>query len=431
SQNPSLAYSNSFVPNSLCCPSRASTLTGNHSHTTGVFGNSGQWGGFHSFTAPPEGDSISRVNDSTTMAVDMQNAGYRTALIGKYLNGYPVGHFGYVPPGWNSWFAVTTGVYYNYYAAKNGSRTSKFGSAPEDYITRVLSARAINFIDAPSARPFFLYYATTAPHAPATPDPRDRGRFSLDGFEQPPSFGRPEAGAPRYIADRTWNAESVATTNALHEKQLDSTFGVDRSIGKIWAALPDNTVVLFMSDNGYLWGEHTWTTKQVPYNESVRIPMMLVGKGLQTALPTGPDACPELYGFTTSCDARLVLNVDVLPTLEGIAGVSSGHTFEGLDMLTSAREAFVLEHWGPHVLVPTYCGVRSEDWLYVKYNRAEEPTSAGLYDENADPFEMRNLAVTDPDDPTVAAELTQMKSKASSLCSQGTIYPSDWPFQGA
>jgi N-acetylglucosamine-6-sulfatase len=432
SQNPSVTYTNSFVPNSLCCPSRTSTLTGDYSHTTGVYSNVGQWGGFHSFTAPPEGNSISSINDATTIAVDMQQAGYRTALVGKYLNKYPVrGNFDYVPPGWNRWFSVNTGVYYNYHAATNGRWSRFFGAAPADYVTRVLSDRATRFIDAPSAKPFFLYYATTAPHGPAIPDPRDVGRFDLKGYVQPPSFGKAEAGAPNYIKNMPWDPGIVDAVNSFHERQLDSNYAVDRSIGRIWGALPDNTIVLFMSDNGYTWGEHRWNNKEVPYNSSLRIPIMLAGKKLQTPLPTGTDPCPRKYSFTRSCDARIVLNVDVAPTLEGIAGVVSGHRFEGLDMFTSARKDFVLEHWIGSLNPPIYCGVRSAHWMYVRYNRSKEPVKEGLYDENADPWEMDNLAVTDPANPIVVTELQRMRNRAASLCQvDGGIYPNDWPFHG-
>jgi arylsulfatase A-like enzyme len=431
SDNPSITYTNAFVPNSLCCPSRASTLTGDYSHTTGVYGNTGLWGGFSSFTPLPEGRSASAVDDSSTMAVDMRDAGYRTALIGKYLNGYPSHHFDYVPPGWDRWFVVGTGVYYNYYAATLNGRSWRYGSAPQDYITRVLSNKAKGFVHTLSDQPFFLYYATTAPHAPAIPDPRDVGRFDLSGYKQPPSFGEAEAGAPRYIEDMPWDAATVEKANAFHESQLDTNFGVDRSIGEIWDALPANTVVLFMSDNGYTWGEHKWRNKQVPYDESLRIPMMVVGKELQASLPKGRDRCPSMYRFTTSCDARLVLNVDVVPTLEGFAGVMSGHPVEGLDMFASARNDFVLEHWNGGVKheVPTYCGIRSADWMYVRYNKSEEPVDESLFDERADPFEMNNLAVTDPTDAAVAAQLDTLRHRAAVLCQVGGgIYPDDWPY---
>ncbi len=411
--NPSVTYTNSFVPNTLCCPSRTSTLTGDYSHTTGVYSNSGQWGGFWSFTAPPYGDSISPINDTTTMAVDMHAAGYRTALIGKYLNGYPSkDNYGYVPPGWNEWFSVGTGKYYRYHAT-NGRSLIQYGSAAKDYITRVLAAKATGFITA-STDPFFLYYATTAPHGPSIPDPRDVGRFNLSGFTQPPSFGKVEDGAPNYIANLPWDASHVQADNAFHLNQLDSTYGVDRSIGQIWKVLPDNTIVLFMSDNGLMWGEHRWLGKLVPYNSSIRVPIRIVGKNLTNLLPV------------TGIDPRIVLNIDVLPTLEGYAGVTSGHVPEGSDMFTSSRSDFVLEH-SFLGLVPTYCGVRSADWMYVRYNKFEEPVKEGLYDENTDPWEMDNVAVTDPADP----ELRVMRDRAVTLCqADGGIYPNDWPFQG-
>ena len=100
-------------------------------------------------------------------------------------------------------------------------------------------------------------------------------------------------------------------------------------------------------------------------------------------------------------------------------------------MFTSARKDFVLEHWISSLNPPTYCGIRSADWMYVRYNRSKEPVKEGLYDENADPWEMDNLAVTDPANPNVVTELQRMRNRAASLCQvDGGIYPNDWPFQG-
>lgn len=441
SKHTSVTYTNSFVPNSLCCPSRTSALTGDYSHTTGVYGNGGQWGGFHSFTPAPEGHSTSSINDTTTIAVDMQEAGYQTALIGKYLNGYSSRFSNYTPPGWDRWFAVPTGAYYGYWAATKGARSvvvrnRHFGTTSDDYITRVLTNRAIRFIQNSDAEPFFLYYATTAPHTPAMPDPRDVGRFGLRGYVQSPSFGRVEAGAPKYIKSRPWDSSTAREVNSFHKLQLDSIYGVDRSIGQIWRALPDDTIILFMSDNGYMWGEHRWQTKFVPYDSSLRIPITLFGKDLQTRFPTGSGPCPSMYAFAMSCDGRIVLNVDVAPTLEQVAGVASNHAFEGLDMLTSARKDFVIEHWYSRIYdagrePPTYCGVRSAGWMYVRYKKFEEPIYEGLYNEKADTWEMNNLAVTDPEAPTVAGVLQTMRNRAATLCRvDGGIYPNDWPFQG-
>jgi N-acetylglucosamine-6-sulfatase len=278
--------------------------------------------------------------------------------------------------------------------------------------------------------PFFLYYAPTAPHDPAIPDPRDVSRFDLQGYAQPPSYGRAEAGAPNFIRDLPWSSDKAERIASFHRHQLNSAYGVDRSIGQLWTALPDNTLVLFMSDNGYSWGEHRWASKMLPYNEDLRIPMMIVGKNLNHPLTAGIDPCPSLYAFTTSCDARIVLNVDVLPTLEAAAGVTTEHLVEGLDMLGSAtRSDFVLEHWN-NGDAPTYCGVRSAGWMYVRYNRFEEPVKEELYDESTDSFEMNNLAVTATNDPSVLAELQAMRDRAATLCSvDGGIYPNDWPYQ--
>jgi N-acetylglucosamine-6-sulfatase len=417
---PSITYTNGFVPNALCCPSRTSTLTGDYSHTTGVYGNGGAMGGFMSFTSLSEGgNSTSEANDQHTLATDFHDAGYRTGLVGKYLNGYPEGHYTYIPPGWDSWFSITTGAYYNYYAAADGHQSPLFGESAADYSTTVLGTKADTFITRDSAQPFFLYLAFTAPHGPATPDPRDVGRSSVAGYNHPPSFGNVYPGDPAYIRSLPWSDSLRNAIDAFHAKQLDSLYGVDRQIGRVWQELPDNTIVLFMSDNGFLWGEHRWYGKQVPYNASLRIPMAIVGKGLATPLPT------------TGVDKRLMLNVDVLPTLEDYAGVPSEALvpLEGLDAFDASvatRSDFVLEHWDDGAYgvrgipaPPTYCGVRSVRWMYAKYSTGDEQ----LYNEKVDPYEMDNLV----GDPGSQTRLGTMKAKAAGYCTEGAYHPPDWP----
>ncbi len=412
--NPSITYPNAFIPNSLCCPSRTSTLTGDYSHTTGVFGNGGAMGGFPSFTLPPVGFSTAAANESTTIATDLHSAGYRTGLVGKYLNEYPAGHYDYVPPGWDSWFSIATGTYYDYYAAVNGHRSRRYGSRPADYSSRVLGDRATGFIANSGANPFFLYLAFTAPHSPAIPAPRDVDRFGVARYPQPPTFGKAYPSDPTYIKNRAWDRTKAQSTNAFHRDQVNSIYGVDTQIGRVWNALPDNTIVLFMSDNGYLWGEHRWVGKIVPYNESLRIPMAVAVKA-----PTSP------RWAAGSVDPRIVLNVDVLPTLEAYAGFAPANPFEGIDAFGPVvRDDFVLEHWreGGKLwdgAMPTYCGVRSVDWMYTKYRGGQEQ----LYDELADPYEVNNLAVTDPANPKLQA----MRNRAAVLCVGGALYPSDWP----
>jgi arylsulfatase A-like enzyme len=395
-----------FVSNPLCCPSRVTTLTGTYASTTGVYANEG------SFTGPAGtgGGGFASFNDDPavhpTIATDLHTAGYRTGLIGKYLNGYPGDSWAYTPPGWDRWFSVRTGAYFDYDAATDG-RLRHLGTSAREYSTRVLTRRAIAFASNAEAAgsPFFLYFALTAPHGPATPDPIDVGRFDADvaGYVHPTSVGEQDTSdKPAYIAGHRWSPTIQQKIDAFHAAQLNTSYGADRAFARVWDALPDNTVVLFTSDNGFLWGEHRWEGKTVPYNESVRVPMIVATKGL---------------GAPSIDPSRIALNVDIRATLEGFAGLTPAT--DGLDWMdpTWRRPDFVLEHWNA-TGVPTYCGVRSTDRMYARYSTGEEE----LYDESLDPLELDNMAAAAP------PELAAMRARAQTLCTSGQIYPPDWPF---
>ena len=354
----STAFQNAFVPNPLCCPSRTSTLTGNYSHTTGVWSNGGPFGGFRSF------------DDRHTVAVDLDEAGYRTAMIGKYLNGYMAGRNTYVPQGWDRWFASDTSAYYDYGITSNG-RLRRFGSDPKDYITRVISRRAITFVDKAKAAgdPFFLYYAFTAPHIPSIPDPRDLGRFA------------------------------GATGRSKLDGMLESAYGADRAIGRLLNHLPANTIVVYLSDNGYLWGESksdlgSLTGKQWPYNESIRVPLILAS--LDGTYD--PEAQPN----------DIVLNVDLRSTLTRAAGLSPLTRTEGINwngQRYAARNVFPLEHYSAAGKVPSYCGARELTWMYVRYVDGTEE----LYNDEA---ETTNLAGV----PRYQADHDRLRAEAMAGC---------------
>ena len=408
-------FPNAFVPNSLCCPSRASILTGTHSHTNGVYGNGPPFGGFDVF------------HDRTTIATAMQDAGYRTMLVGKYLNGYPEGHLEYVPPGWDEWFATAGGVYYDWQAADNGAPSRVYGSRPADYSGRVLTSRALfDMRTTPPDQPFFMLFAPTAPHgtrggstldpgdrAP-TPDPRDVGAFRKVAPFRPPSFGLfdPMIGKPEYIRDGRWTTEDRRYADLFRQRQLESLLGVDRSIARLVEAAPEDTVVIYMSDNGFLWGEHRRLNKQVPYEEAIRIPLIVAGPGV----PAG-------------VDTRLALNIDVTTTIAAIGGIDAGTVplgtdrsgkpilSEGLDLLgATTRESFVLEHWDGDPKVPGYCGVRTSRFTYVRYFdprfHVDDLGFEELYDLAADPFQLTNLAADGDHAGVVAA----MRGETQALC---------------
>jgi len=346
-------FPNAFVPNSLCCPSRASVLTGNHSHTTGVWTNhSDEQGGFGAF------------DDSSTIATDFETAGYRTALIGKYLNDYEPASL-YMPPGWDRWFALAGSTQYYNYTANSNDRLVSFGSDPEDYVAHVTVRRAIRFVERSAAAPFFLYYSFAAPHKPAQPAPRDGSRFAGE------------------------------TDSRVHDNMLEAAYSMDRSIGRLLDVLPGHTIVAYLSDNGYLWGEvksghGRLTAKEWPYDGSIRIPFVI--KALDSRLPLDT--------------ARLALNIDLRETLEAAVGLEPPAT-DGVDLQMESRTVFPLEHLvnsvKPHI--ESYCGARERDWMYVRYEGGREE----LFRE---PNERTNLA----DDPTYAETLDRLKGSAIDLC---------------
>src|SRR5919197_592969 len=144
-----VTFANYFVSLALCCPSRASLLRGQYAHNTQIFTNAPPGGGFAKFR--------DLGHEESTIATWLRAAGYRTVLLGKYLNGYPLTTS--VPPGWDEWYAVAGGVNYFNYALNENGQLVRYGSAPEAYLTDVLSEKAADFIlrTAPSGEPFFMY----------------------------------------------------------------------------------------------------------------------------------------------------------------------------------------------------------------------------------------------------------------------------------
>lgn len=161
-----MTLSNHFVPLSLCCPSRSTILTGAYPHNHRVYTNFPPDGGYERF------DELG--HEDGTIATALHAAGYRTALFGKYLNGYPgVEGPAHVPPGWDEWASPVAGspyAAYRYTLNENG-KPVKYASSDGDYVTDVLAAKAAAFVrrSAASPQPFFLYLATYAPHKPSTP----------------------------------------------------------------------------------------------------------------------------------------------------------------------------------------------------------------------------------------------------------------------
>ena len=390
--NKGVTFENSYVTTDLCAPSRSSLLAAKYAHTTGVHDNGGSDGGFGVF------------DDASTVAVWLKAAGYHTGIYGKYLNGYgPAAP--YQAPGWDEWHVFKNVAYYNYTLAENGALTS-FGSDPNDYSTDVLRDRAVQFIRDPNTTPpFFLYFAPKAPHGPATPAPRHVGSFAGITPWRPPNYNEADVSdKPAWVQAITpWDPNTIANHDAFNQMQLESLQAVDEAVAAIIQALRDtgqdaNTMILFASDNGYSWGSHRWEPKQCPYEECMRVPLVV------RYTPLAPLPRTE-SGFG--------LNIDYAETLAELAGAVADPNAEGMSLVhlldgTAAtwRTDFLEEHWNG--TIPTYAEVRGEQWKYNEYLTNEKE----LYDELLDPFELGNV-VGDPHNASVvtsmAARLRQLR----------------------
>jgi N-acetylglucosamine-6-sulfatase len=402
------SFENAFVSFPVCCPSRATILTGLYAHNSGVKGNSPPSGGFRKFR-----------NDGTeenTVAASLQEGGYQTAFFGKYLNGYPDGDPTYVPPGWDEWYGKLNGQkLYNYRINENGEEVS-YGSEEGDFFTDVLSGQASDFIRrvAPEDQPFFAYVAPTAPHGPATPAERHEGAFSEDEVLRPPSFDEEDVSdKPSWIRkiDRISNKQA-SQIEKRHQKRLNSMLTVDEMVASLIQELEDageldNTFIVFTSDNGFHGGEHRIKGgKRTPYEESARVPLFIRGPGV----PAG------------SKIEELALNTDFAPTFAALAGVefpADGRSLAPLLREENApwRMSILLEAFtneesaGEQVNLPNYQAVRTETHKYVEYDNGE----VELYDLEADPYELDN--VYESADPSL---LEDLKAKLDALknCSE-------------
>jgi arylsulfatase A-like enzyme len=378
-----------IVTNPLCCPSRATILTGRYSHTTNVYTNVPPFGGWSGFQA----------SESDTIATALHDVGYRTALIGKYINGYG-GDDPYVPPGWDRWLAILgASHYYNYSVLDSQRGTVNYGSAPRHYSTDVFRRQAVWFIrSVPQDSPLFLMVTPYAPHSPYVAAKRHEGDLISARVRLGPAVNEADVSdKPAYIA--SGRKETAASLRTRTRDQWESLLAVDDLVGKIRATLEetgraDNTLIIFTSDNGFSNHEHRWTSKQVPYEESIRVPMIV--------------SMPGQIPADTVSDA-LVSNVDLAPTLADFGGATlsvDGVSLRPLltDVASSVRDSVLLEHLDWSALpVPTYCGVRTPGFTFVHYATGEEE----LYDLSRDPKQLVNVAAGRPNKTNELRALTQ------------------------
>ena len=384
-----------MVPTSTCCPSRASTLTGLFAHSTKVWTTEAIHGGWQHFVA--EG------NEHRTLATALDEQGYETGLFGKYLNGYGSEGDPYRPEGWDAWSSFWQGANYFDYALTDGSTITVHGSEPAEYSTDVLAAEAVEFIrGAPTGSPIFLYYAPFGPHNPYTPPPRYDGQAGALPAFRPASYDEPDVSdKPRWVRRLpSLTVHQRAHLDETYRDQFEVLHAVDDGVADILAELGStgrlaNTLVVFMSDNGLMLGEHRLSQKYNPYEAATRIPMVI--RWDAAGLDVGLDS------------EHLALNLDVAATIQAATGSDVG-ALEGEDLLAPpVRDGFVLEAWRkPGVDRPQYCGWRTKDALYVSYRNGD----AEFYSYAADPNELRNAV----DDPAFAPTIKAYRREAREAC---------------
>jgi N-acetylglucosamine-6-sulfatase len=420
-------FTDAVSPYPLCCPARATILSGQLSHNHGVVSNDSSIGGYEAFKRSPHYDGH--------LGHWLQQAGYRTMFVGKYLNHY--GRNEVVPPGWDEWHALVNaagGSVYDYFGTALQETGGGIDARVGEYQTEVFGQITRNFIEQ-SVRgrpePFFVWESDLAPHGACHPTARgcrwgppmamrqDRDRFTGLRITRPRrgSFNeRVVREKPQHIRRlSTWRPRRVARMDEFFRQRVRSLQAVDRSVQETVATLRrlrvlNKTLIIFTSDNGYLIGHHRWHGKVLPYEPSLRIPLLMRGPGVPR-------------GVRRADTAALV---DVAPTIMDAAGATPAIEPDGQSLLPVAARpradgygALSIEA-GPQTQEdwPTwfYRGVRTRRYTYVHYPATREYE---LYDRRSDPDQMTNVAYRPAYEHTRAAleaKLALLRDCAGAAC---------------
>jgi len=389
-QKDGVTFANYFVTDSLCCPSRSSIFTGRYPHDTGVFRNTGSDGGYAAFHA--------HNNENATYATALSAAGYHTAMLGKYLNGYRP-RKDQADPGWALWVVAGDAYKEFNYDLNQNRRIHHYGTAPQNYLTDVVSGLAVHWINQQRGTPFVIEVATFAPHAPYISAPRDADKFPGLRAPRTPAFdAAPDANAPKWLQEmHKLSPADIARITKAFRMRAQSVLAVDQMIGELQAAVAaigqeHNTYFIFSSDNGLHMGEYRLMPgKMTPYDTDVHVPLIITGPGVAA-------------GRTVQ---GVVENIDLTPTFAELAGGKvpadvDGHSFAALlhgQDIAGWRTATLVEHHSfnndptdPDAPEPrsgnptTYEALISRTVLYVEYADGEME----YHNLSTDPSELHN-----------------------------------------
>lgn len=395
-------FVNALATTPTCCPSRASVMTGLYAHNHGVHTS--------------ERGQAELMDQQLTMQRYLRGDGYMTAIYGKYLNAWPRD---VDPPWFDDWAILSDSTARAYFKGRWNVNGDVGKLKP--YSTRVIERRALRFLEAVEEedddQPWFLYLAPMSPHLPATPHPLHRG-IDVAPFEKTPAMLEEDrSDKPSEVQEQAVDWKLV---REWRRKQLRSLMSVDEMVQAVFRRLKeageaDETLAIYMSDNGFLWGEHGVSQKIRPYEASAEIPFFV-------RWPGRVEAGAEVR--------RPVANIDIAPTIVSAAGIQPEHEYDGRSFLDASHDRVLLEQWKrPDRSVPNWAATRTEEFLYVEYYAEDRliPAYREYYDLVEDPWELHNLlGDLDPmNDPENAAQLS-LQLHGDVVCA-GTSGPSACP----
>jgi N-acetylglucosamine-6-sulfatase len=371
-------FRNSYVSYPLCCPSRATFLTGQYAHN------------HHVLTDQRFGD----LDSSNTLAVWLRRAKYRTAMVGKYLNGYGVADPRQIPQGWTQWYALTGGTEqhrYGFRLNENG-KVRHYARKPSNYIDYILDSKVNAVLKqwTISPKPFFIYYNPNNPHGEAgtpfwstrdpEPAPQYLGVFGNITAPRPPNFDEANVSdKPQQIRDTPRLSDTqLADIDRRYRGRQESLLSVDDEVKRIFGLVRKygdkrKTVFVFTSDNGLELGAHRIEFKNFLYEEGERVPLIIRGPGF-----------PE----NTTRD-QLVANIDLAPTIAALTGAQPARVVDGIPLLPLAKNP--ADGANRDILFESpdngAYGIRRGPWKYDLWNNGDEE----LYNIDNDPFELTNL----------------------------------------
>ncbi|MBL6962093.1 MAG: sulfatase-like hydrolase/transferase [Anaerolineales bacterium] len=356
-----VTFNHGYITTPLCGPSRCSILTGMYAHSHNIRENQDE--GFN----------------ETTFAKYLQDDGYYTGMVGKYLNEWTVKDK--PKPEFEYWRAISRGQsrYNNPDIMVDGEWVRHQGQ----YITDVFGDYVIEFIEKAERKqkPFCLYFAPNAPHAPATPADEDKF-LSIDLPEFPPNFNEEDVSdKPNWIQEKEplLSDEAIHEINEFRNDQLLTLRSLDRNIERIINKLKeeellDKTVIIFLSDNGKLWGEHRMASKNSFYEEASRVPFAL----------RFPPLVPTPY-----VEEKPVSNIDIAPTLYDLARIPIPPEVEGESLVPllqtgdSLRDGVLIEGWPGR---GHYAAYHVGNYVYAE----TEGDKSEFYDLEKDPYQLSN-----------------------------------------